>query len=226
MQGLNRNIRVSRSWLYGFLIIAFTVGYASLRYHYFLGIPTERFSLYVLNKAVSWSAVIFIGWSFLLGIISAHREPRDGSLAAERKPVGLIGAGLALVHVLMSLPILTPSYFPNFFASGERQVFTAGIEASLLFGCLALILFLLPVIASFPGMKDALGQERWRRWQRWAYLAYFLTLLHVLPVTHANWRSPRDWPGLLPPISLLSGLWILLVISLRLVFSRRKRSLS
>ena len=217
MNGSKQKNRILRPPVIGVSIFFATVVYAALRYQYFKGVSLEQFPLYMLNKAVSWTSVIFIGWAFLTGILNSFHQPRFGLLLAQRKTVGLMGAGLALLHVLMSFPILTPAYYPKFFEPGGTGVLVAGIEGSLLVGALSLCLFLMVAAASLPGMKEALGHERWIKIQRWAYIAYVLALLHIAPIGYFNWMAPGDWPGGLPPISLLCCLWILVVIGLRLV---------
>jgi len=216
--------RARSSWIFGILIFVATVGYAALRYNYFKGVPLQQFPLYVLNKAFSWTSLIFIGWSFLIGIFHSFKPSRFAALLSQRKTIGLFGVSLALIHVLMSFPILNSAYFPNFYRSDGE--FTTLTQASLLFGVLSLGIFLLAAAVSFPGMKESLGSARWLKIQRWAYVAYVLALFHIVPIGYGNWRAPRSWPGGLPPITLLCSLWILLVLVLRVASMRRKAASS
>jgi DMSO/TMAO reductase YedYZ heme-binding membrane subunit len=201
-----------------------TVGYTLLRYSYFKGVPLDHFPLYLLNKAVSWTAVLFIGWSFLIGILNAWNPQRFGLFLHQRRAIGLWGAGLALLHLLLSLPILNIAYFPKFYEANGKGEFCFGIELSMLTGALSLCVFLVVAVASLTSIKESLETNRWLKIQRWAYGAFFLALLHIIPIGMGNWFVPATWPGRMPPISLLTSLWIVLVISLRLATPYPKSS--
>jgi hypothetical protein len=53
-------------------------------------------------------------------------------------------------------------------------------------------------------MIDKIGKRRWKKMQRIGYFGLFAVSLHVLIMGWSGWWSFADWPGSLPPITLIS----------------------
>jgi len=81
---------------------------------------------------------------------------------------GLIGFSLASIHVLMSLVLISPSYYPKYFSEMGKLNLTG--ELSLVFGVLSMWCLAVTAITSLPFMYEAVGAERWQRGQRMGYL--------------------------------------------------------
>ena len=96
------------------------LAYAVVRYHIAGDVAWTHFPLFILNKAVSLAAVIFVACSYLIGrVIRWHNhDPRIKLVVI--KFCGLMGFSLALVHAFFSVCVLTPAYFAKYFADDGR----------------------------------------------------------------------------------------------------------
>lgn len=86
-------------------VLVLCMAYAVSRYNVFSDVPWSSLPLYVTNKAVSYAGLIFLGLSLVT---------RDG---ARRKTWGQTGAVCIGGHIPMSLMILNPHYFAEFYVS-------------------------------------------------------------------------------------------------------------
>ncbi|MGB3563063.1 MAG: hypothetical protein WBH85_06110 [Thermoanaerobaculia bacterium] len=60
-----------------FMVFGFSLAYAVVRYHLAGDVPWRHFPLFILNKATSLAAVIFVACSYLIGkIIRWHDHDR------------------------------------------------------------------------------------------------------------------------------------------------------
>lgn len=196
------------------ILFLLAVGYAIFRYHIIKGVPWEHFPLFIFNKGISLAAVFTIATSYLLGPLSRFFPRLFTSWLGMRKYLGVFGFGLAAVHVLISLLILNPSYFPKFYDEGGKLNLVG--ELSLLFGVVSFFIFSIIAISSMPSVEDALDKNKWQQIQRLGYLAFTLTMLHVLVMGLAGWLKTQDWPGGLLPVSLVAFIVIFLTLLIRL----------
>lgn len=163
--------------------------YALVRYVVFRGDSPEQIPLYVCNKALALNGLIFLAWS--------RCHPRS----EQRRSLGWAALVLLAVHVLLSMMILNPAYFPKFYHSSGRMTWQA--ELSLLTGALAAVLLGWSCSLSLAEHRPATGRVL-RPYLGRCLLA--ITLLHVGFMGYAGWLVPETWPGGLPPITLLSAL--------------------
>lgn len=181
--------------------MAFSLVYAIVRYHVFKGVEWIHLPLYVANKAISLSSVILISASYLVGRrlrrIEADRE-RQMLLV---KLLGLSGFSLAAIHSLLSLALLSPHYYEKFFGDGKMNLVG---ELSMLFGAFSLFLFTVVACCSLPNVRESMGENRWRRLQRMGYVGLLLVSGHLLAMGLSGWLTPREWPGWLPPVSMVA----------------------
>ena len=63
---------------------------------------------------------------------------------------------------------------------------------------------------------QGVGGLRWRRSQRMGYLCLALVTAHMVVLGLRGWIAPQDWPGRLPPISLLAAAVCVLPLILKL----------
>ena len=199
------------SWL--LITCSLTAVYAILRYNVFKGVEWIHLPLYITNKVVSWSAVILIAASYLVG--KRDTGPRQVVLV---KFLGLTGFWLAAMHIVMSLLMHSPHYYPKFF--GEEKLNLTG-ELSMLFGVLSIGFLTVPAVTSLPQMKDSLGLRRWRRSQRIGYMALACTAGHLFVMGFQGWLKPEEWPGSMPPITMLAFLAAITPLLVRLARSGR-----
>lgn len=169
---------IAGAWLTAALL------YATLRYNVLKHVPWADWPTYIVNKAFGVSSLILLA-------LSAFRWS-VGKPAG--KPLMLWSGGLAGAHVVLSLILLNPEYYPKFFAGTK---FNAVASFSMLFGVLAFAL-------------QELGARKSQHWSPTAK-RIALALLAVLIGVHAaltgipGWFVPAMWPGGLPPITLVSA---------------------
>ena len=178
-------------WLGPCSVIALAFAYAIVRYLVFGPTSASQLSLFISNKAISAAAVVCL-------LISAwhHRCPHHGHAAAWGKWT----LHLAIIHVVLSLIILQPSYFEHFFDT-ETHRLTGLLELSLLFGALAAYGFWCLSQTSFKTSFP----------QRLLVLTTTAIALHLLFQGGSKWH-PSRWYGGMPNISLLSLIVTLLAL--------------
>jgi len=185
------------------VVFGTSLGYAVLRYHLVGDVAWRHLPLFILNKATSLAAIVFVACSYLVGKV-IHRYDDDRALRlVVVKFCGLMGFFLAAVHALFSLTILTPAYFGKYFDDAGRLNLQG--ELAMAMGVIALFFLLSPAVTTLPMMPKALGGWRWKRSQRAGYVALGLVLVHLVFLGLKGWLAPKGWPGGLPPISLVAA---------------------
>lgn len=179
--------------------------YAILRYVIFGEVTWSRLPLYVANKMFAWSSLLLIGLSMIPAVARTHET---------RRFLGSVGWIFVLVHLLMSLLLVRPENYPVLFTANRLNVFG---EAGMLFGIISL--FLLGTvkeefsrIRGFPTKRALLVQMTGG--------GFAIAGLHAGTLGVQNWLKPAEWPGYMPPIGLLSVLWVASVLSLRCLGER------
>ena len=183
------------------LLYGVSMGYSAVRYIVFAPQNLEHLPVFVLNKGISMAAALcfamafWVQWRRLRGAI-------DGGMGGI-EPATWFRAGVVGVfaHIPMSLAILRPAYFKEFFL-GERFSFTG--EAVFLFG------------AATAGGIYLLSRTTWSQRDRWwLSLATLATLLaHTLCMGIARGLNINRSHAYLPPMWLLS----LIGIALGMIF--------
>jgi DMSO/TMAO reductase YedYZ heme-binding membrane subunit len=185
-----------------FVVFGFSVAYAVVRYHLAGDVPWRHLPLFILNKATSLAAVIFIACSYLIGKV-IHWYDHDHALRlVVIKFCGLMGFFLAAGHAIFSLCLLTPAYYPKFFDEGGRLSLTGELAMSL--GVVAIFFLLSPAITTLPMMPKAIGGVRWKRAQHGGYAALVPVVAHLVVMGYKDWLNPQGWQGGIPPVSLVA----------------------
>ncbi len=219
------NQQINQPWRKGILVSILVFIFASLysfvRYNILRDVPYAEIPLFIMNKAISLSSIIIIGFSFLLGPLAGMFHHRFTRYVPLRKPLGLIGFGLASVHAVVSLILLSSSeYYGKFYT--ESGAFSALGQFSLLFGVLALAIFSVVAITSLPAMYEQLGEKTWKKVQRFGYLGYLFVLLHVVIMGARGWIDPKSYVYGFISITLLSSLFIIFVFLVRIIARAHK----
>ncbi len=195
-----------RSTFYRILLSCFAaLGYAVMRYVVFGEVEPAQVPVYIFNKALAVASVIFLLYA---GI--AHRN----GLAADSRRWGRASLHAAFVHILLSMAILRPEYFPRFHDAAGKLNFDGGsvIAFGVATSWLSLMLTRNRVIR-LPVVR------------RRVIIASGLCLLgHLIPVGMAgnSWLAIEKWPGGLPPMSLLSFIAVLAAMGFYLGRGRRR----
>lgn len=167
-------------------ILGLTFAYAVARYVIFHDVAWANVPLYVLNKSVSWSGVIFFGMSLV-----ASEKPH-------RRRFGTLSAVCVLAHIIMSLMVLEPAYFDKFYSDSGRFNFTG--ELSMLAGVAGTLGLAGLFVVNIAGSADSAKSLR----AGWGRLVLWTAAIHVAVMGFAGWLAPSTWPAWFPPISLLS----------------------
>lgn len=198
-------------------LLLLTFAYATTRYVVFGPWTVGHIPLYVLNKAISWSALWLVALALALGPLARLAPGRFARHLWRRRYIGIMGFLLASLHVVMSLIILNYAYYRQFF----RQAFelTALAEFSMAMGALAWFTLLAPLAASLPGARAQMSARYWQLLQKIGVLGMLLGGLHV-SYGVPSWLAPSSWYGGLPPITLWSASAVVIALALRIVAPR------
>lgn len=199
-------------------LLLLTLAYATIRYVVFGPWNVGHIPLYVLNKAISWSALWLVALALALGPLARLAPRRFAKHLWRRRYLGIMGFLLASLHVVMSLAILNYAYYRQFF----RQAFelTALAEFSMAMGALAWFLLLAPLAGSLPGAREQMSARYWQFLQKIGVWGLLLGGLHV-SYGVPGWLTPALWYGGLPPITLWSAGAVAIALALRLLAPRR-----
>jgi DMSO/TMAO reductase YedYZ heme-binding membrane subunit len=210
-------------WFY--VIFGGSVAYAVVRYHVAGDVAWRHFPAFILNKATSLAAVIFIASSYLIGKTIRWYEDDKRLRLVVIKFCGLMGFSLAAMHAVLALSIWTPAYFAKYFDELGRLNLQG--EIAMATGVASLFFLSSPAITTLPMMPKALGGQRWKRAQRMGYVALLLAAAHLLALGLKGWSKPLAWPWGMPSISLVAfvAAIIPLVVKRNLVYERRRQGL-
>lgn len=185
----------------GIILLTFigSLTYAIVRYNIFHEVAWTDLPLYIMNKALSLAAVILFAISRVIKFNS------DTNIKKILKDFAVI---FAIVHVVISITILSPSYFSKFYTDNQ---FTLLGSLTLLFGILAFLLMFL-----FSGkffLRKVLSNKT--NMNKIVLLFLLFSAAHVFVMGYQGWLVPSNWPGGLPPISLLSFLALLVPLAIK-----------
>ena len=187
-----------------FVIFGFSLVYAVIRYHLAGDVEWRHFPLFILNKATSLAAVLFVASSYLIGKIIRWHDHDKALRLVVIKFCGLMGFFLAAVHAFFSLSLLSPAYYAKYFDDIGQLNLEGEIAISV--GVLALFCLLAPAVTTLPMMPKAIGGVRWKRNQRLGYVALAFVVVHLVVLGWRGWLAPEDWHGGIPPVSLVAVL--------------------
>ena len=207
-------------WL--LVVFGATLAYAILRYHIASGVSWSHFPLFIMNKAVSLAATVLVACSYLVGRVLRWHDDDPRKKLVVVKFCGLVGFSFAALHAIASLCVLTPAYFAKYFSADGRLNLEG--ELGLVVGIVALWALSLPAITTLPMMPKALGGMRWKRSQRMGYVCLSLVVVHVVVLGLRGWLSPRSWPWMLPPISLVAAVAAAVPLFVRRARERSRRN--
>ena len=163
-------------------ITSASLAYATLRYNVFKGVAWSDWPVFALNKALALSSLLL-----LVAWVLRGRRGASGSQSA------LLAAAsrTLLAHIVLSLVLLTPVYFPASFAGG-RLTWQAG--TAVLLG-----------VAAAVGLSAAGRPADGPRTRRRALGAVaWAAGCHAAMFGYSSWFTPSAWPGYLPPITLVA----------------------
>jgi hypothetical protein len=182
-----------RAWTLAAAATAFGCLYFFVRQYFKDGV--WRFDATLVNKSLGVAALLLIALSMLLTGWS-YFSRRPGRSLALRKPYGLAGFWLALLHGAVD-HLLLP-------AVGLAAELKAEALPAELTGWAALALFGLMTLVSNERARRAIGNGTWRRLLRYAgYAGLALAAAHAALLKGGSWSKYfRTFESVLPSLSL------------------------
>ncbi len=179
---------------------------------------------YLLNKSVAGAAFLMIALSYSLSAIH-HFTKRFKAGFALRRPFGLVGYGLAVLHVILTLLVANPDA-PD---TRKFQLPDYYIEhwPAMLLSAMAFVYFTYAFkISIWPQPLLQTSGHHWRRRLRYGYIAVLLAFTHAMLLKIEGWLNwlPTLNP-VLPPLSLIIACIGLLLILLKIWQLARLRRL-
>ena len=178
--------------------------YAVIRYNIAGDVPWSQFPIFIVNKATACSGVILLGFAGLNDSVK------------KRHRIGLFASACLGLHCLLSLMLLTPANFEGKFFQADNTFTTIG-GLALLCGALGVLgqavlwrrsMTIAP--NSGPSLITGLGR-----------ILLLLAAAHVTLIGFRTWTQWSQWPGYLPPITLLI---FIIAIGFAIANHRKKRS--
>lgn len=185
-------------------MIAGSLLYATLRYPVFGGVDWIHFPLYITNKVFALSGFLML---MITSILSLNRQRLQGwylALYEERNLIGFGSLVLIILHVFISVIILSPEYFDKFFAPDGKMNLKG--EFSMFFGVAGFaFMWMVNRYFSISGEVDPKKKSR-KQFKRLINLSVFAGFLHTSIMGIGSWITPWEWYGYMPPISLVASL--------------------
>ncbi len=173
------NIKYSRTLI--IFITAFL--YSVIRYNIVGPVPIAEIPLFIMNKAISFSMVIIFAFSARSYFKSAIQEFINSMSILK---------GFALIHILISISLLSQQYYPKFFTNDKLSLFG---NLTIFFGIISVVYIL----------NKSIKIKNW--------LFFLMITFHLFFMGIKGWLSVDKWHGMMPPISLIS-----FIISTSLIF--------
>lgn len=161
--------RVSRNVSIAFIL---TLLYSILRYNIFGNVPVADIPTLIVNKAIAFSTTIILLFAFLN---RAYKKADDSCSYMDVFTV------FAIIHILISVSLLSQNYYPKLFANAKLT----------LFGNVA-------VLAGILSFTCAINKSR----RVGGLPLYSLISAHLFFIGVKGWFDIEKWNGMLPPITL------------------------
>lgn len=202
--------------LFSFIIM---YAYAILRYVVFGETPWVHLPHYILNKALSFTALVLISLSFSVKPFSKliYKLADDNSLLL--KNLGLYGFIMALAHMILSFIAFNFDVYSKFFNDTADLTNAGGL--SLLAGALAFYVLWKLKISHKPKskIKDISNNNLIKKLSRIGIL--ILLGLHLIFMGLGSWFSPEIWPAGMPPISLIAFIFVFIALILNVLYNKK-----
>lgn len=174
------------------VVMLLSVGYATLRYNVCKGVSWADWPTWTLNKA-------FAVASLALLLVAVIRWRRCAGASCSR--VLSASAGMAAIHVVLSLLMMSPAYYAKFFIDGKL---TSPAGWSMFLGVIAAMIMVRRGSGDTISSTEEAAAKGRKRGVLMVVMVAVLVALHALLQGFSGWFAPRHWPGGLPPITLIS----------------------
>ena len=183
--------------------------YAVLRYNIFGDIAWKgNLPIFVLNKGISLSSFILLSVNFSLGPLKNIRVKISDRLLDTRKIIGLTGFLYAFLHLILSIAVLNPTYYSNFFIE-DGTLSIRGV-LSLAGGILSFIFLYVYKLRFEKTLKEQKRIITILSSKKILLSAMLFMGIHLFFIGYTGWSDISIWQGGLPPISLISFIILLI----------------
>jgi hypothetical protein len=178
--------------------------YSVVRYVVFAPKNLEHIPVFVANKGISMAAAICFG----LGFLQTLRSLRGANPSPDAGAWFRAGVFGAIWHVPMSLAILRPAYFKEFFVALPADATPAAVAAGPRMSFEGELVFFFGGLTA--GLIFLLLRPNWTPLTRWrlSIAAMLMLLAHTLSMGYCRGLNINASHAYLPPMWLLSSLAI------------------
>ncbi len=200
----------------------FSLGYAVLRYHIMGAVPWKDFPLFIMNKAVALCAFTLLSFNFSLKPIKKMGINIPESWITGRRELGAFAGMLMFIHGLMSFLIFNKANYSKFFEQNGTLTLLAGI--SMLGGILLFSLLFVYSLSFSVFLKNESPLISLLKGRVFLLVLMVLGGMHLFFMGYSGWLKPSTWHGGLPPISLVSFVFLLLSVLVHIIPKKKKSS--
>ncbi|MCF6358895.1 MAG: hypothetical protein L3J54_13930 [Draconibacterium sp.] len=184
------------------ITMLFSVVYVVFRYHIFGGVPWKDFPFFILNKVVSLSAFILLTFNFTFGPIKNMGVKVPAKWLESRSVLGMIGFVLVIIHIFMSLILLSPAVYAKFFEIDGTFTLLAGL--SLLGGILAFVALWIYNLSFQTYLRENQAFMKFITSRKFLIWSLTFGAFHLFFMGFKGWINPAGWHGGMPPVSLVA----------------------
>ena len=175
------------------LVLSFCFVYALTRYVILGPVSAVEIPVYIINKAVAWSAVTLL----FLSIFATSKN-----LTNTAREYGTFAFWNIVCHALLTLSILNNFHYAKLFDEGKLNLFG---QLSVLSGVLVMFLFMyyhyhFSNANNFTTVLKRITKVK---------IILIIILAHLFFLGSKGWITPEKWHGYLPPITLISFIIVL-----------------
>jgi DMSO/TMAO reductase YedYZ heme-binding membrane subunit len=196
-------------------VFMLSIAYTILRYHGFGNTPWSQFPVYVLNKALALTGFILLGINFSLGPLNNIGGGFGEKWLSIRPSLGVTSFLLIFTHLFLSLILLNPANYQKFFLENGSLTTNGGL--SMLAGVIAFLFLWIYTISFQTFLREDKAFIKFITSRKVILVAMVFTAAHIFFMGYQGWSSPQNWPGGLPPITLISFVIFLITYIINLI---------
>ena len=198
------------------LIVALlSIAYTILRYHIVGSTSWSQFPVYILNKGLSLTGFVLLAINFSLGPLNNIESGINERWLSIRPALGVSSFLLIFTHLFLSLILFNPANYQKFFLENGSLTTNGGL--SMLAGVIAFITLWIYTISFQTFLKEDKAFITFITSRKVTLIAMVFTAAHFFFMGYQGWITPQNWPGGLPPITLISFIIFLIAFIINLV---------
>ena len=156
-----------------------------------------------------------MGINFTLGPLNNIGGGIGEKWLSIRPSIGIISFLLIFTHLILSLVLLNPVNYHKFFL--ENGSFTTFAGLSLLTGVIAFIILWIYTISFQTFLREDKAFIKFITSRKVILMAMVFTAAHIFFMGYQGWLTPQNWPGGLPPITLISFVIFIITYIINLI---------